>query len=177
MATERTRGAAAHDGAPPPAVVLHGELEVREGHRDECRHDDQDDEHDEQNTVDGVHLRMTLHESIRRISNVSAQSCETLSLVEESMNDMSGKMTTACLTGRSRQVIAGTHDLFTACGMDASSQKHDVASNARDQQHMATLQNSMIRDRTGRRRSIEIQQSPCGPRRWRRCSTARCRWR
>ena len=37
-------------------MVFHGQLEVGEGNCDECCHDDQDDEHDEQHGVDGVHL-------------------------------------------------------------------------------------------------------------------------
>ncbi len=51
-----TSGATAHEGAPPPSVVLDCQLEVGERDGDEGRHDDQDDEDDEEDGVDGVHL-------------------------------------------------------------------------------------------------------------------------
>ena len=51
---KRTGGAAAEDGAPPPAVVLHCQLEVRQHHCDGGRDDEQDAKHNEQNRVDGV---------------------------------------------------------------------------------------------------------------------------
>mmetsp|Transcript_18486 Transcript_18486/g.45975 ORF Transcript_18486/g.45975 Transcript_18486/m.45975 type:complete len:697 (-) Transcript_18486:14-2104(-) len=53
---EQAGGAPAQHGAPPPLVVLHRQLEVRQRDGDERRDDDQDDEHDEQDAVDGVHL-------------------------------------------------------------------------------------------------------------------------
>lgn len=56
MVGGHTCGAATHEGAPPPSVVLHGQLEVGEGDGDEGGDDDQDDEDDEEDGVDGVHL-------------------------------------------------------------------------------------------------------------------------
>ena len=52
-----TCGAATEEGAPPPAVVFHCQLEVGQSDGDEGRHNDQDDEHDAQDGVDGVHLQ------------------------------------------------------------------------------------------------------------------------
>ena len=48
--------ATAHEGAPPPSVVLDCQLEVGEGDGDEGCDDDQDDEDDEQDGVYGVNL-------------------------------------------------------------------------------------------------------------------------
>ena len=54
---DEERGAAsAHDASPPPPVVLHRKLEVRQRDGDEARHDNEDEEHDEQDRVDRVHL-------------------------------------------------------------------------------------------------------------------------
>eukprot|EP00982_Pelagococcus_subviridis_P013739 31275-Pelagococcus_subviridis.AAC.3 len=53
---EHPRAAAAQDASPPPLVVLHRELEVRQRDRYERGDDDEDDEHDEQDAVNRVHL-------------------------------------------------------------------------------------------------------------------------
>jgi hypothetical protein len=53
---EERRAASTHEAAPPPAVVLYGQLEVGEGHSDEGSHHDQNQEHNEQDGVDCVHL-------------------------------------------------------------------------------------------------------------------------
>ena len=66
-----TRGTAAQEGPPPPAVVFHRELEVRQRNGDERRHYDQDDEHQRQDAVDGVHLRRQQEQlKVRTAANV-----------------------------------------------------------------------------------------------------------
>ncbi len=54
-----TCAAAIQEGPPPPSVVFHRQLEVGQRNRDECCHDDEDEKHNGEDTVDGVHLRQS----------------------------------------------------------------------------------------------------------------------
>ncbi len=56
MSQIQTCASAAEEAAPPPPVVFNSQLKVGEGDGDEGSHNKEDDEHDEENAVDGVHL-------------------------------------------------------------------------------------------------------------------------
>lgn len=51
-----TCGATTQEGAPPPGVVFHCQLEVGQSNGDEGCHYQQYDEDNEEDGVDGVHL-------------------------------------------------------------------------------------------------------------------------
>ena len=51
-----TCGAATQEGTPPPAVILHSQLEVGQRDCDEGRHNHKDYEDDAEDGVDRVHL-------------------------------------------------------------------------------------------------------------------------
>ena len=53
---ELTCASATDEAAPPPSVILDCQLEVGERDSDERGHDKQNDEYDEEDAVDGVHL-------------------------------------------------------------------------------------------------------------------------
>lgn len=44
------------DGAPPPTIVLNGELEVSECYGDACCHTQENKKDHQQNAVEGIHL-------------------------------------------------------------------------------------------------------------------------
>ena len=51
-----TCGAPTEEGPPPPCMVLHCQLKVGEGNCDEGRDNNKNDEDNEEDGVDGVHL-------------------------------------------------------------------------------------------------------------------------
>lgn len=53
---ENTSGASTKDRSPPPLVILNSKLEVSECHCDKRCDDDEDNEHNEEDAVDGVYL-------------------------------------------------------------------------------------------------------------------------
>ena len=82
---ELTSRTTAHERAPPPLMVFHGQLEIGQRNADEGGHDDKDDEHDQQDAGDGVHFPIKVNvplpqKLVRQLCPLATQEAMTLSI-------------------------------------------------------------------------------------------------